>query len=216
MDSRRYEGGCRPCTTPQSPLVSIVVVVFRERDELAYVIDNVASFRCPEIEVVVIDGGSDDGSLELLRSKESVLDYWLSEPDTGLYDGMNKGISAAHGRFILHINAGDRLLKVPLEELRGQGEGLDILACKVAEGGRDVWSPRSNWLMRFQNTWHHQGTFYRRDTEMMYDTQYRVFGDYDLNQRLLLAGKRVRFPARSWLFTRWVVCPAVRRSTWKS
>lgn len=195
MDVERVEGGCREDREAglEGPLVSVIVVVFRDRAELESLIDNLATFRGKELEVVVIDGGSDDGSVELLRSRSDVVDYWKSERDSGLYDGMNKGVAAARGRFILHINAGDRLLKIPRELLEGSGPDVDVVCCRVAENGGKVWAPRSKWVMRFQNAWHHQGTLYRKEAHPGYDTRYRVFGDFDLNQRMVLAGRGVKF-----------------------
>jgi len=55
--------------------------------------------------VIVIDGGSDDGSIDILRHFDDSIDYWISEPDQGIYDAMNKGIAAATGKFVLHLNA---------------------------------------------------------------------------------------------------------------
>ena len=57
---------------------------------------------------------------------------------------------------------------------------------------RIFYIPRNDWLLRFDNTWHHQGTFYRRTAHLGYDNSYRVFGDFDHNQRLRKAHKSIR------------------------
>jgi glycosyltransferase involved in cell wall biosynthesis len=185
-DVGTFQGGCRQ-DHPESasPIVSIIVVVFRDCAELDQLIFNLAPFRGPEVELIVIDGGSDDGSVDLLKAKNNEIDFWVSGADTGIYDAMNKGISAAYGEYILHINAGDRLLDLPLEKLKILGRRqIDVVCCRVLEDGTHLFTPRNDWLLRFDNTWHHQGTFYRRSAHLRYNPTYKVFGDFNHNQRL--------------------------------
>ena len=72
-------------------LVSIVVVLFRDRQECIRLLQNISSFDPREIELIVIDGGSDDGTVEVLQKWDDKIDYWLSEPDSGIYDAMEQG-----------------------------------------------------------------------------------------------------------------------------
>ncbi len=88
-------------------MVSIVVVLYRDREECIRLLDNILTFDPLHFELVVIDGSSDDGTVEVLQERDDKIDYWLSEPDSGIYDAMNKGIAAAHGEYVLHLNAGD-------------------------------------------------------------------------------------------------------------
>ena len=170
-------------TTP--PTVSIIVVVFEDGQELERLIANLAQFRSSLVELIVIDGGSEDGTLELLEYHADQIDFWLSESDSGIYDAMNKGIAAARGEFILHVNAGDRLLTLPLAQLSLMADAhIDVVCCSVLEDDSDIFTPRNNLLLRFDNTWHHQGTFYRRSTHLLYNPSYRICGDFDHNQRL--------------------------------
>jgi glycosyltransferase involved in cell wall biosynthesis len=186
----RIQGGARQ--NGSQPMVSIVVVVFRDCAELSALIANLSPFRSPEAELIIIDGGSEDGSVELLRQYSGQIDFWLSEPDCGIYDAMNKGVAAARGHYILHINAGDRVLQLPLAELSLLAERkIDVVCCRVLEDDDHLYIPRNNWLIRIDNPWHHQGTFYRRSAHLGYDPSYRVFGDFDHNQRLSKAKKSV-------------------------
>jgi len=190
----RIEGGCRAThwRAGCDPIVSIIVVLYCDRDELGALIENLHPFRDAQTELIVIDGGSQDGSLDLLQEKDDQIDFWLSEPDGGIYDAMNKGIAAARGQYILHINAGDRLRLLPLADLQICGQRLvDVVCCRVIEDDTHLYIPRNDWLLRFANTWHHQGTFYRRTAHLGYDTAYRVFGDFDHNQRLRKAHRSV-------------------------
>jgi glycosyltransferase involved in cell wall biosynthesis len=176
----------------QSPLVSILVVAFQDRVEVGRLLQNLVPFRSKEVELIVIDGGSRDGTLELLAANAGHIDYWSSEQDTGIYDAMNKAVRASRGVFLLHVNAGDSLIRLPLERLRVVAEqSVDVVCFRVLEDDSHLFCPRNDWMLRFDNTWHHQGTFYKRASHLGYDTNYKVFGDFDHNQRLRKSGCQV-------------------------
>ena len=183
-DGNRLEGGVRQEVSAmhRSPVVSVVIVVYRDRGEVEALLENLKTFRRSEVEVVIIDGGSDDGTLEVLRKNSDCIDYWLSEPDEGIYDAMNKGIAAAQGEYVIHLNAGDRLLCVPFAALKAcSTRNVDVLCCGVLDEGCKSFMPRRSVLSKIRNGWHHQGTFYRRTGFLGYDKSYRVYGDFDHN-----------------------------------
>jgi glycosyltransferase involved in cell wall biosynthesis len=174
------------------PLVSIVSVVFRARQELTPLLESILALRGNDTELIVIDGGSDDGSIDILRQFGDSIDYWVSEPDMGIYDAMNKGIAAARGEFILHINAGDRLKYIPRESLRKcLADGIDLACFSVKVANWGDYPPRTGFRMRIENAWHHQGAFYRRKSHPGYNIQYRVFSDFDCNQKIFKANKPI-------------------------
>jgi glycosyltransferase involved in cell wall biosynthesis len=180
-------------TSAPPPLLSVVIVVFRDRDELRQIIESILPHNNEDLEIIVIDGGSDDGTTELLQSFGHEIAYWVSEPDSGIYDAMNKGIAAARGEYILHLNAGDRLRMVPWDALRDNAAaGVDVVCCKVLIDGHIEFVSRTSLLTRIANTWHHQGTFYRRVAHLGYDATYRTHGDFDHNQRILKAGSVIK------------------------
>jgi glycosyltransferase involved in cell wall biosynthesis len=90
-----------------SPRITIVTVNYNMADELAKTIASVAAQTWPDLEYVVIDGNSTDNSVEVIRSRAGQIAHWVSEPDHGLYDAMNKGVRAASGDWVLFMNAGD-------------------------------------------------------------------------------------------------------------
>lgn len=196
LDPAKFEGGNRLDATDRQaaqPLVSIVIVVFRDCNELQYIVDSILPFRTEALEIVVIDGGSTDGTVDLLRGYGNSIDYWLSEPDHGIYDAMNKGMRASTGDYILHLNAGDRLLNLPWDELRRcAAEHIDVVTCRVLLDSKVVFISRTGLLSRIDNTWHHQGTFYRRAAHLGYDTTYAIYGDFEHNQHLLMRGCTTR------------------------
>jgi glycosyltransferase involved in cell wall biosynthesis len=189
------KGGCRFNQIVEAPpIVSLVVVVFRDCAELDALLQNLCPFRSSQTELIVIDGDSDDGSRDILQRNNAQIDYWVSESDAGIYDAMNKGIVAARGEYIIHINAGDRLRYLPITELSQFAKRkIDLVCCRVLEDDTRIYKPRGGWWIRIDNPWHHQGTFYRRVAHLGYDASYRIFGDFDHNQRISKATKSMVF-----------------------
>lgn len=91
------------------PTISIVTVVYNNCAEMALTMDSVAAQTYPNVEYVVVDGASTDGTKELIESRIGEVSQFLSEPDKGLYDAMNKGIDLATGDYIWFMNSGDRI-----------------------------------------------------------------------------------------------------------
>ncbi len=93
----------------KTPVFSIITVVKNHKAFLKRTIESVARQSYKNIEFIVIDGGSEDGSLDLIKAEEGRISYWVSEPDHGMYDAMNKGIKASKGDYLWFINAGDQI-----------------------------------------------------------------------------------------------------------
>ena len=89
-------------------LISIITVAYNNKNGLEETIKSVISQTCKNFEFVIIDGNSNDGSKELLESYSSQIDFWVSEPDKGIYNAMNKGIRKASGEYLIFMNSGDR------------------------------------------------------------------------------------------------------------
>lgn len=116
--------------------LSIITINFNNIDGLRQTIDSVLSQTWHDFEWIVIDGGSSDGSKDLLLQHQSHFSYWCSEPDTGIYNAMNKGICKAHGDYCLFLNSGDylnneRVLSDAFSHVKGQDIALfDMIADK--------------------------------------------------------------------------------------
>ena len=91
----------------KKPLVSIITVVYNGEKYLEQTIQSVINQSYKNIEYLIIDGGSTDGTLDIIKKYENNISYWISEPDRGLYDAMNKGIKLAKGELIGMINSDD-------------------------------------------------------------------------------------------------------------
>lgn len=89
--------------------LSIITINFNNRDGLRRTIESVVAQTTRDFEYIVIDGGSTDGSVEVIKEYEEYIDYWVSEPDKGIYNAMNKGVQQAHGEYCQFLNSGDWL-----------------------------------------------------------------------------------------------------------
>jgi glycosyltransferase involved in cell wall biosynthesis len=172
--------------------LSIITVVFNGGSELGPVMDSVRKARSRSelaTEYIIVDGDSQDGTVGLIKRRSNEVDQWISEPDKGLYDAMNKGIRMAKGEWLYFLNCGDQLLAVP-GCLQSAGANYEIVSGRVLINGWYSYRPRWDWLFRFGNFLHHQGTFYRRDKMMPYSSKYRILADINNNQRMYKAGYR--------------------------
>jgi glycosyltransferase involved in cell wall biosynthesis len=126
----RLRGGTRalPPASERSELVSVITIAYKSCQTLARTIDSIAAQTHPAIEYIVIDGGSDDGTVQLLGQRDKDINQWISEPDAGISDAFNKGIALSHGEYIALVNSDDWLepqhLKVAIEALTRQSGGF--------------------------------------------------------------------------------------------
>lgn len=96
--------------------LSIITINFNNCVGLRKTLKSVMSQTCKDFEWIVIDGGSSDGSRELIEMHQEIIAYWCSEPDKGIYHAMNKGIAKAHGEYLQFLNSGDILADVDVIE----------------------------------------------------------------------------------------------------
>jgi len=185
-----------------SIFISVITVVFNDLDGLKLTQRSVLEQEGADFEWIVHDGGSGEKTTSFLQSLGSKV-RWVSEPDQGIYDAMNRGVSKCTGEYVVFMNAGDTfhdsttLAKVA-EALRIGEQAADILfggaMLSFPGSGRMVYRPprlAENYI------WHglpanHQATFYRKsmlDTTP-YDLQYPLCGDYYLASALIRKGAR--------------------------
>jgi glycosyltransferase involved in cell wall biosynthesis len=173
-----------------APLLSIITVNLNDRVGLARTLDSVARQTFTDRELIVVDGGSTDGSADVVRERGTLVTGFVSEPDRGIFDAQNKGTRRAHGTYCLYLNAGDLLASDDaLERFFGAGPAVeDILYGDVVieevDGRRRVErSPeRLTWAFFMRTTLPHQSTAFKRDLFDRvgpYDTTLRVAGDYE-------------------------------------
>ncbi len=107
------EGGTRASGvikhgTEGRPLISVITVVYDGESDLDATLQSSIGQTYPNIEILVIDGGSTDRTVEVIRRFDRSIDYWVSERDNGIYDAMNKGLARATGDWVIFMNGGDQ------------------------------------------------------------------------------------------------------------
>lgn len=184
-----------------SPFISIIVAVFNGVETLQQCIDSIAMQTYSNKELIIIDGGSNDGTVALLEANNKQINYWISERDSGIYNAWNKGLSQVKGTWICFLGADDflwekdvllhiaseltsipadiRLVYGQIMLLNDRGEGLHLLG-----------EPWGAVRVRFQQTMciphpglmHHHSLFEQRGK---FDESFRIAGDYELLLREL-------------------------------
>jgi len=180
-----------------TPPVSVIVVCKNPGAHLAVTLESLWTQRDVQPELIVIDGGSNDGSREWLESHRSRIDVLVSGPDAGVYDAMNKGIAAARGDWVLFLGAddrlcGDRVLSETLNWAKKTEAG--VVAGEAAYDDGRIYRMRSHVNPVARNFVHHQSALYRRslfEENGPFDCALTVMADYDFNLRLWK--NRVRF-----------------------
>jgi glycosyltransferase involved in cell wall biosynthesis len=111
------------------PKISIITVVYNGAAYIEKTIRSILDQTYPHIEYIIIDGASTDGTIDIIKKYELKIGRWISEPDTGLYHAMNKGIDLATGEYLWFINAGDQLYDHHIVEkifLKAEAEYADV------------------------------------------------------------------------------------------
>lgn len=209
--SPKKEGGRRTHDVQQErlrdkPLISIITVVFNGATTLEDTIRSVLQQTYDNIEHIIIDGGSNDGTLDVIRKYDAKVDYWLSEQDMGIYDAMNKGIALASGDYIGMLNADDffassQSVQKIVERLVADNLDAVFAQLDVVKADNPLQVLRKYRVARFDTFMLRIGvmpahpTFYCRKScyEKLgvspYRTDYRIAADFELLVRLLLTQK---------------------------
>ncbi|MCS6794737.1 MAG: glycosyltransferase [Raineya sp.] len=106
------------------PKISIITITYNAEKYLERTLKSVILQTYPHKEYIIIDGNSTDGTLAIIKRNAHYLDFWVSEPDKGLYDAMNKGLAQATGDYVIFMNAGDTFYEeTTLEKVFSQQDG---------------------------------------------------------------------------------------------
>lgn len=179
--------------------LSIITVCYNDRTGLEATLNSVASQTCRDFEYIVIDGGSTDGSEELLTSYRNVIDYAVSEKDEGIYNAMNKGIAQAHGDYCLFLNAGDLLYDSrTIERVMPHLHDADFISghtlCAFPNGKNTTWKAVNHVTTQLMMMYSlsHQATYirtallkqrpYREDLRIVSDWE-QMFHELIINNR---------------------------------
>jgi glycosyltransferase involved in cell wall biosynthesis len=177
----------------KEPLISIITVVYNGASTLEQTILSVINQTYKNIEYIIIDGGSTDGTIDIIRKYEDKLAYWVSEQDKGIYDAMNKGIEKATGELIGIINSDDWY------ELKTVELVVDIYNTTEKEGVYygflKIWKEgKEHTIRRFHHnffkehmiqhpTWFVSSSIYKKIGK--FNDIYKIVGDFELFQRFV-------------------------------
>jgi glycosyltransferase involved in cell wall biosynthesis len=183
------EGVNQSCQTPR---ISIITVVRNAAVDLTRTMASVRLGTYSNLEYLIIDGGSTDGTLDVLRANADLVHLWVSEPDRGIYDAMNKGIVRATGDYLLFLNAGDELA-IDLRELVPflvQGFAMVYGKANMIRQDGTLSYVKGKPLKSLNKLVRgtplcHQAILYRRDVMGVYDTSYRILADRVLTFELV-------------------------------
>lgn len=140
-------------------MISVVTVAYQNSSGLKRTLESIWSQHEPPEQIVVIDGGSKDGSYEYLRLNSARIDYWVSESDCGIYDAMNKGVSQACEDFVIFMNAGDVfvdnwVLNDVKATINSDSQFAKNIPCSVYFGRALVEGPLESWQYPSQRFTH--------------------------------------------------------------
>ena len=185
------------------PLISIVIATYNVENDLVKCLNSIISQQKDIAEILIIDGGSTDNTVQIIEQNHKYISYWVSEPDMGIYDAWNKGISKAAGDWIMFLGADDLLVENALalynNYIENNNSDLEFISAKVQmvdvhnnpiriKGGPFKW-PLFLKLM----TVAHPGSLHSRSLFEKYgkfNTDIKIVGDYEF---LLRAGSSLKY-----------------------
>jgi glycosyltransferase involved in cell wall biosynthesis len=178
-----------------NPLISIITVVYNGAHTLEQTILSVINQTYKNIEYIIIDGGSTDGTIDIIKKNENKLAYWISEPDKGIYDAMNKGIKQATGVLIGIINSDDWYELDAVENIVNKFNEQRNIAIyygniKIIYENKEIYQKNKKIKhITAGMAINHPTCFVHREiyeTVGLFDINYRIVADYDFILRSFL------------------------------
>ncbi len=191
-------------------LISVVLAVYNGSQTLQRCIFSVIQQTYPSVELIIIDGGSTDGSIEIIRHNQKSINYWDSAPDRGIYHAWNKAIPHARGEWICFLGADDFFWAPDVLERMLPHLQTAYPACRVVYGKVNIVGENESVLYTIGEPWEkagphfktrmsipHPGTMHHRhlfEKHGLFDESFRVTGDYEFLMRELLDGRAHHVP----------------------
>lgn len=167
------------------PLISVVTICYNAKNDLEKTILSVLSQTYQDIEYIIIDGGSTDGTVDIIHKYSERLFYWISEPDKGIYDAMNKGMDRATGSWINFMNAGDTFCdNEVIKNIFGYNDLSDYSViygdCYVSKLNQLQYLKASSMKkVHVQMPFCHQSSFIRK-TRLRFSIDLKIAADYQM------------------------------------
>ncbi|MDB5140597.1 MAG: PGL/p-HBAD biosynthesis glycosyltransferase [Mucilaginibacter sp.] len=184
------------------PTLSVITVVYNNVPNIEGTILSVLNQTYPNIEYIVIDGLSTDGTVEVINKYKSRIAKFISEKDAGIYDAMNKGLAIATGDYVIFMNSGDAFYATDtVEQVFASAPGADIYYGEtemIDAGGRSLGQRRHkapgqfNWRsFKYGMSVSHQAIYIRRTLTEPYDKRYQLSADIDWIIRAARKAKKI-------------------------
>lgn len=165
---------------------SVITINYNNIEGLRHTVESVVGQTYDDYEYIIIDGGSTDGSVDVIKEYYSKIDYWVSEKDRGIYHAMNKGVVHAHGNYCLFLNSGDEFCNsMVLEKVSTLINGEDIIIGNVVSkhGNQHLFAPPSREISLYylySGTVPHQSTFIKVELQKNYpyDENLKIVSDW--------------------------------------
>lgn len=163
---------------------SIITINYNNLEGLKKTYESVVSQTCKDLEWIVIDGGSTDGSKEFIEEHQDKFAYWCSEPDKGVYNAMNKGVVKARGEYLVFMNSGDSFYNADvLQKVKNLDSDKDIISGLVYyedDGTLMRWYHPNILIQLYEDTVNHQGSFIKRYLfdNLKYDENLKIVSDW--------------------------------------
>lgn len=191
------------------PKITIITVTFNAIQYLEQTIKSVTEQNYPNIEYIIIDGASTDGTIDIIKKYESHISYWSSEPDNGIYDAMNKGIDVATGEWINFMNAGDSFCEITtvynvINEIDDDTDLISGDMYYIKNKNKSYIKP-SGLKNSLQGMFcFHQTLFTKKSIIKKYkfNSQFKISGDYDFVIKCYMNNyifKFVNFPIANFI-----------------
>lgn len=173
----------------ESIKISIITVSYNAVQTIEQTISSVVNQTYQNIEYIIIDGGSMDGTIDVIKKYEDKIAYWISEPDEGIYDAMNKGVKVATGDYIQFIGADDCLVdniiieKVMKDIIDTKADIYSYGVLCVDEKSKKEIYKGNKYSRKYTYSYKmvpHNGIFVKRDVQLhsLFDTRYKISADY--------------------------------------
>ncbi len=179
--------------------VSIITAVYNAQDHIEKTILSVINQSYQNVEYIIIDGGSTDGTVDIIKKYSSRLSYWVSEKDNGVFDAMNKGIKMANGDWVNFMNAGDYFVNdIVLANIDFETNiEAGIIYGNTEYEGSGVRKPFEMSSLQYGMIMAcHQSMFFNKKIlaeELMYSSKFKLICDYDLVCRIIKARYPVKY-----------------------
>ena len=166
------------------PIISIITVSYNTVKNIEQTILNVLDQNLENYEFIVIDGGSTDGTLEVIKKYQDKISYWISEPDKGIYDAMNKGIIAASGFYVYFLNVGDEFYsKETLNNIIKLSNDEDVIygdTCLIFDSKEIILQSKSRDIDWRTMPYCHQSVIIKRELLILnlFDISFKIAADY--------------------------------------